>query len=255
MGPKGVRARANPRRGSGSSSVPLQSLSMKLSRKQIREGMDSIPIEAILGKTVSNGLTAKQKEFAKQVAMGKPKAEAYRRSYKADASKRTLAAEPYRLASDPRVAREIDAYALAIEAEKHRTPAALRSLVIHQLTKHAIDDDIPPAQRIKALQLLGQITEVAAFTERKEVRTVTSSEDVRQNIMAELRGMLSASATDIETIDAQAGDLLAELTEARTHGEAPPDIAGDGTDAPTHTIPPEQFISESDPPLLKNEAN
>lgn len=228
---------------------------MKLSRKQIEEGLEQIPVSAILGKRVSDALTPKQKAFALEVARGKKGAEAYRVAYNATGKKKTHGDNASRLKADSRIRAEIEAYSMAIEAEKHRTPAALRSLVIHQLTKHAIDDDIPPAQRIKALQLLGQITEVAAFTERKEVRTVTSSEDVRQNIMAELRGMLSASATDIEMIDAQAGDLLAELTEARTHGEAPTDIAGDGTDAPTHTIPPEQFIPESDPPLLKNEAN
>jgi phage terminase small subunit len=229
---------------------------MKLTRKQIEEGLDQIPVSAILGKKVSDGLTAKQKRFALEVAKGKTKAQAYREAYNPNPAPSTIVTTPYKVAADPRVQREIEAYTLALEAEKHRTPAALRSLVIQQLTQHAIDDGIPPAQRIKALHLLGQITEVAAFTDRKEVRTVTSSEDARAKIMEELRGMLTSGASDAELIEAQAGDLLAELTDARPQGEAPPADVGDGTDSATHTIPPQQSdsISKDPPTLPKNEA-
>ena len=181
---------------------------MKLSKKAIQEGLDSIPLTHILGKQVSDGLTTKQRKFAREVAKGSTKADAYRAAYDVT-SQRTLNVEPYMLARDPRIAKEIEAYTLAIEAEKHRTPTALRALVIQQLTEHALDKDIPPAQRIKALQLLGTVAEVGAFVELKQVRTISSSEDARAKVMSELRGLLTSNATDATVIDADS--LLAEL--------------------------------------------
>ena len=97
----------------------------------------------------SKALTPKMRSFAKEVAMGKTKADAYRKAYKQDASKRTLAGAPYELAADPRIAREIQAYEAAIEAAKHRTPAALRELVIQSLVSVITDPDEKGAVRVQ----------------------------------------------------------------------------------------------------------
>jgi hypothetical protein len=112
---------------------------------------------------------------------------------------------------DDRIQREIDAYALAIEAEKHRTPAALRYLVIQGLVQVALDADTKDSVKVQALKTLGTVTEVAAFTERKEVRSITSSDDARARVMAELRGLISAGATDATIIEADADSLMREL--------------------------------------------
>lgn len=181
-----------------------------MSRKALDEGLDSLPMQAILGKRVSDGLTPKQREFARKVAQGKTKAQAYREAFNPNPAPSTIVTTPYKVASDPRVQREIEAYTLALEAEKHRSPAALRALVIQQLTEHALDKDIPPAQRIKALQLLGTVAEVGAFVELKQVRTISSSDDARARVMSELRGLLTAGASDATVIEADS--LLAELT-------------------------------------------
>jgi hypothetical protein len=55
----------------------------KLSRKEIREGLDAVPIESVILGATSKGekrLTAKQREFARQIALGETKAGAYRKS-------------------------------------------------------------------------------------------------------------------------------------------------------------------------------
>ena len=214
---------------SSSSCVPLYCIEhqytkapMKLSRKALESAAKELPISAILGKQVSDGLTAKQKNFAKAIAMGATKADAYRASYDVT-SKYTMASKPYELARDERIQREIEAYTLAIEAEKHRSPAALRSLVIQTLTQTLIDPDVKPAVRLQAAKILGTVTEVAAFTERKEVRTISSSEDARARVMAELRGLISASATDATVIEADADSLLRELAgPSEPDGATPP---------------------------------
>lgn len=181
-----------------------------MSRKALDEGLDSLPMQAILGKRVSDGLTPKQREFARKVAQGKTKAQAYREAFNPNPAPSTIVTTPYKVASDPRVQREIEAYTLALEAEKHRSPAALRSLVIQSLTQVLIDPDTKPAVRINAAKVLGTVTEVAAFTERKEVRTITTSDDARARVMSELRGLLTAGASDATVIEADS--LLRELT-------------------------------------------
>jgi hypothetical protein len=204
---------------------------MKLSRKTLESAAKELPISAILGKTVTDGLTTKQKNFAKAIAMGATKADAYRTAYKPDAKPSSLNNDPYRIASDPRIVREIEAYTLAIEAEKHRTPAALRSLVIRGLVEIALSDDAKDAVKVQALKTLGTVTEVAAFTERKEVRSITSSDDARAKVMAELRTLLTAQAQDATIIEADADSLLAELS-VKFNGST------DATTEPSDADPP-----------------
>lgn len=195
---------------------------MKLSRKALESAAKELPISAILGRQVSDGLTTKQKNFARAIAMGATKADAYRQAYKPDAKPSSLNNDPYRIASDPRIVREIEAYTLALEAEKHRTPAALRSLVIQTLTQVLIDPDTKPAVRINAAKVLGTVTEVAAFTERKEVRTISTSEDARAKVMQELRALVSNGAEDATVIEADS--LLAELTGENISGTSKENI-------------------------------
>ena len=114
------------------------------------------------------------------------------------------------LMRDERIQKEIDAYALALEAAKHRTPAALRELVIQGLVQVALNPNAKDAVKVQALKTIGTITEVAAFTERKEVRTISSSEDARAKVMQELRALVSNGAEDATVIEADS--LLRELT-------------------------------------------
>ena len=213
---------------------------MRLTRKQIEEGLNTVPISHILGADVSRQLTAKQRKFAHEVAKGSTKADAYRAAYNVKSAK-TMEAEPYRLAADPRVAREIEAYTLALETAKLRSPAALRELVIQSLVRVIVDPDSKPGQITAAAKVLGTVTEVAAFTERKEVRTISSSEDARAKVMQELRGLITSSATDATVIEAEADSLLRELS-----GTSDASVKFNG--APDATEPEAQTPPTPDPP-------
>jgi hypothetical protein len=94
-------------------------------------------------------------------------------------------------------------------------------LVIQTLVQTAIDPETKPAVRVQAAKVLGTVTEVAAFTERKEVRTISSSEDARAKVMEEIRALMLGSS-DAEDIEAK--ELLDELT-------APADTVGEYEDA------------------------
>jgi hypothetical protein len=224
----------------------------KLTKAQIREGLDSVPVSHILGKSVARELTAKQKAFALEVAKGSTGASAYRKAYNAKGKPKTVGDHASRLKGDDRIKAEIEAYQLALEGAKHRNPAALRELVIQSLVKVIIDPEAKPGQITAAAKVLGTVTEVAAFTERKEVRTITSSEDARAAIMSQLKALSNASAEDATIIDAQADDLMRELAGAETHPPPGPQIDEQESLLPLHTIPheptPSNFHPDETPP-------
>jgi hypothetical protein len=85
----------------------------------------------------------------------------------------------------------------------------LRDLAIHRITEKALDDSVPPAQQLKALELLGKITEVSLFTHRVEQVQSISSADIKQQLMKSLRLALAGTITDVEAKPVD--DLLAEI--------------------------------------------
>lgn len=249
----------------------------KLSRKQIKEGLESVPIDTIILGAANSGqtkLTASQRAFAYQMALGKTKAESFRQSRpngrKSKAKPATASRRGQELTSHSAIQAQIDAFKLALEAAQHNTPAALRALAIHKLTEHAINPDTPPAQQIKAAELLGKMTEVALFTERREVVTVSDSGAVRDKLLASIRLALSSQgAEDAEAVDVTASELMAELGAPDTEPdtvEAEPEPAGEGLDVsqmpdPTDPLPPKSILYSASPmhsiphthPPLKNE--
>jgi Tfp pilus assembly protein PilN len=220
----------------------------RLTRKQINEGLDTVPISGLLGGS-SRELTAKQKKFAREVALGATKADAYRKHYNVT-SKATMTSKPYALASDDRVKAEIDAIKRAQEAEHLKNPLALRSLVISTLVELATNPDAKDAVRLQAVKILGGVTEVAAFTERKETKVITSSTDARAEVLAELRALANAQAADAQIIDAQASELLDELkaAAAEPHPSPAPTDTQEESLVPMHTIPQEPTSQISSSP-------
>jgi hypothetical protein len=195
----------------------------KLSKKEIKEGLELIPMDRILlGTGTDIKLTAKQKRFAEELARGETKVGAYRKAYNTKARPAIQATSASRLASKPHIQLLAERIGLALEAVKYQTPAHIRALTIHELTRHAISEDTAPAQRIKALELLGKITEVALFTERRETVVTTDSADAR----AKLMNAMKLAITNSQAIDAEytsADDLLAELAGGDVNDDEQPD--------------------------------
>ena len=172
-----------------------------------------MPLDSILGQGASKGLTGKQRRFAREVAQGATKADAYRKAYKASATRATLEGEPYRVASNPRVAAEIQALQLAEQAMALQTPSQLRALVIQTLVQTALDPQTKAAVRVQAVKVLGSVVEVGAFVHRSEVKHISSSEEARAKVMAEIRALMLGTG-DAE--DIQAKELLEELSATDT---------------------------------------
>ena len=188
----------------------------KLSRAQIKQGLDQIPMASILqgASGTKPNLTSKQIAFAKQVAVGKvSKAQAYREAYNSKGKPKTVGAHAYKLSNDDRIKTAVEAFRTAEAYREYQTPAQLRALVVSQLTQHVLDTDFPPAQRVACLKLLGSVAEIGLFVDRKETLVVHQSGDIRQRLLDQLKTVMSNDAQDIVPND-DADSLLDELKQA-----------------------------------------
>lgn len=187
-----------------------------INRKQVLEALDQIPMESIIkGEGKKRSLTTKQKGFVRDVALGKPKAQAYRDNYDTNTNKQFQGNEAFKLANKPQIASEIEAYKVALEAQKYQNSTQLKAFIMHQLTLHALNEDNPPASRIRSLELLGKSYDVGLFEDRKVVTTINQSSEVKTKLINQIKLMLSnnqsinQSITDI-TID-DGDSLLNEI--------------------------------------------
>jgi hypothetical protein len=195
-----------------------QEIPMKrLTRKDIEAGLETMPIDTLLlgaSQAKTSKLTHKQREFARSIALGETKAGAYRKAYKSKGKPKTASNEGQKLMKNPAIAMQAEAISLALESQKYTSPAHLRALAIHKITEKVLDENCPPAQQLKALELLGKITEVALFTERREVVSVSNPAEMREKLMASIQLALSNSKT-IDMEAQSADDLLAELVGSK----------------------------------------
>ena len=224
----------------------------KLSRAQIREGLNQTPFIDIMGGAVNAKLTSKQKAFAMNLAKGETGAEALRKSYGRKGNPKTIANDAYKLRKRPDIIAVRDAYSAALSAQAYQTPAALRALVIESLVSVIIDPEANHSQVVAAAKVLGTVTEVAAFTERKEVTTITSSNDARAKVMKQLRDMMNDGAEDASILESEATSLEDEL-RADSATPMPPNEPLESL-AHIHTIPLERSSIPLDPSPLDESA-
>lgn len=87
----------------------------------------------------------------------------------------------------------------------------IRGYIVAQLLEETKDPQ--PRNRLRALELLGKVTEVALFTERVEVQTSRlSDEQLEAEVRSRISGLLTRDAQDVEDIS--------EVNEAGEAGEA-----------------------------------
>jgi len=77
----------------------------------------------------------------------------------------------------------------------------------------ALDDTMPPAQQLKALELVGKMTEVALFSERREIVHSLDASSLKAKLMEAVQ-MAIANSKSIRTVTKRtAQQLLAEIDE------------------------------------------
>lgn len=213
-----------------------------MKRKTVQEAIKDKGISAVL-RVPKNTLTTRQKRFAEGIALdGLTASDSYRRAYNTAGRPATVNPEASRLSANPKIAATIDALRLANEAMAYADAESIRKLVIQSLIQTVIDPDIKPATKVAAAKVLGQVTEVAAFTERREVTHVRDSGAIRDQIMSQLKTMMLSSD---DAVDVDADSLLNELAGSDTHPEGMPQSQNEPHSRSLHTIPPKQSKQNS----------
>jgi hypothetical protein len=207
-------------------------------------------------------LTTKQKEYCKKVATGKPFNQSYREAYQSKGKPATIGKEVHLMNKNPIIAHEIEAQKRAIEFEKSYSARQLKSIVISQLTKEALNPEAKPSERISALKALGSVAELGVFKTIKETRIIKDSTSAKADLLDKLR---KAMKEQNRTVDVDAMSLLDEINGALQQENSFDDEAKatnppstdplNLTDADSnllHTIPLKQSPEENDSQIEGN---
>jgi len=234
----------------------------RLTKKEIAEGMKAVPIETIiLGSQSKQGikLTKKQKAFAENVVATGNKTEAYKRAYNHKGKNTTASRNAQTIVKSTNVQTYITALEAQKEVEEYLLPPRLRAMAIHKLSSMALNDDLPPAQQLKALELVGKMTEVALFTERRELVHTMDSNTLKSKLMEAVQLAIQNSNSLRVSTKRTAEQLLAEISyvdipqsisiSSEDHSLIEETSVGTGSESPISDPPPRgmtPFLPEAD---------
>ena len=195
------------------------------------------------------------------VASGETGAGAYRKAYNTKGTPRTVGKHASNLKKDDRIKTQIEAFERANQAVAYHAPQQLRALIVNSLVEVVTDPDSKASTKVAAAKVLGTVAGVDAFVTRSEHRVIKSSEDAKGALLAKLREVMNAGATDARVVDADS--LARELAhdDATAPTAHPPALehAGDAAETPTtpnavrspinsiHTNPHTESEKESNP--------
>lgn len=225
----------------------------KLTKRDIQETLDKIPVESILtGKARTKELTTKQKEFAKGLALGLPKSQAYRKAYDSKARPKVIATKAHNLAKREDIQLIADGFKRAFEAREYQKPAQIRELIVHNLLMMSLSEDVKDAQRIKSLELLGKLSDVNAWSEQKTTTVIHESSKLKQKLIDQLQTIVHGEVKEVteDEGDLLLRELLGEGSENATSSDPtpppPPDYTNDHPPEHQHINPHTQSSGNSE---------
>ncbi len=168
----------------------------------------------------TSDLTPKQARFCRELASGKSQAEAYRIAYDVgpEASKKTQVEAASRLMARDNVRARVDALVAARERGMQQKALSQRDLVMERLREAVDDDDFGP-NRLKAIQILAQVSGLMRndiHLTQEDNRSADAIRDDLENKLLALGVQLeSAPEGDTEPLEEDLSDPVANnSTEA-----------------------------------------
>lgn len=211
----------------------------QVTRKQTKEAINAIKTKGIgpaIGIGRIEGITAKQRKFAEKIVIdGLNASDAYRAAYDTKAKANTINVNAHKLMHSTKVSNTIEALERAKAEAASHSAESLKALVVSTLVDVATNSD-RDAVRVAAVKTLGTVVGVDMFRETKRIESVRDSDDIKQQIMAQLKTMM-LDTSDAVTVDAH--DLLAELVGEPDKTRANPSESGDdyNSDNAEGTVP------------------
>ena len=142
----------------------------------------------------SNGLTAKQEAFCQHVAKGSNLSDAYRAAYDASNMKPNIINnEACKLMARREIAERVNALITENRGRESLDSNRIRQHVIDKLWAESQSTSNPATVRVRALELLGKMTDVSLFTERVHTETVAARDasEIEQAIREKLARIAS----------------------------------------------------------------
>lgn len=155
---------------------------------RVVEGGKVVPMIRGQGKG-SIGLTAKQMAFCENIANGDTGAAAYRKAYSAEnMAAHTIHVEACKLLARPDITERVNALLQSKQAKASHDAARIKASVIERLQIEANDTKNPASVRVRALELLGKMTDVSLFTDRIETKAVDdrSADAIKEELQQRL---------------------------------------------------------------------
>ena len=192
-----------------------------------------IPADKVLMPEID--LTPKQRQFVRAMAEGASKRDAYLKAYDAQADSRSVGITACHIAAQPKIKSAIEQQRAVERLRYSQNPLQIREFVVDSL-QHEARTAQKPGDRLRALELLGKLADVAAF-ETRSVVTHQSGSDTTARLREKL---------------ARLGAIEVEVRQVAEGGEEPtpppPPQTGRVSGGPTRSTNPHQrFDNFSDP--------
>ena len=145
----------------------------------------------------AHGLTSKQEAFCQGVgSRGETLAVAYRSAYDAEnMSPHTVHNEACKLMGRPDIAARVNALVQAKQAKTSHDASRMRSFVIERLHSEAADTSNPPSVRVRALELIGKLDVVAAFSAKPQTdEAAAPTQELAATLEARLKALMDKAS-------------------------------------------------------------
>jgi hypothetical protein len=160
---------------------------------RVVEGGNVIAIAKGQGKD-ANGLTGKQEAFCQGVGTrGETLTQAYRSAYDCqNMAPSTVNEHACRLMANDKIKARVNALAQARMSKSSHDAARIKASVIERLQIEANDSKNPASVRVRALELLGKMTDVSLFVEK--IETTAKEDRTPEAIHEEIKAKLAKLA-------------------------------------------------------------
>ncbi len=202
-----------------------------------------VPADRVLMPEVD--LTPKQRQFVRGLAEGMSKRDAYVSAYDAKADSRSVGITACTIAANPKIQLALQQQKAVERLRYSQNPLEIRSFVVDSL-QHEARTAQRPADRLRALELLGKLADVGAFETRSVIEHRTAS-DTRAKLAEKLRRLtIDVEATPTGEGEGQTGRASGGPTRSTNPHQQSEEI--DGTPYESTNIPPRGGITEEEAP-------
>jgi|TARA_B100000959_G_C14933221_1_gene604571 phage terminase small subunit len=169
----------------------LVTIDQQIDGGDMREKKPALRLVAGDGKPAKKKrpLTAKQERFVAEMIRGATQADAYRTAYgdgKLKMKPSAVYTEAGRLMAHPEITRRLLAAQASVERSAVSSALSKRRWIVERL-EHEAEHAQSDAGRVRALELLGKVTEVALFTDRVEqIDSELSPDQLRDELQQRL---------------------------------------------------------------------